>query len=111
MFGGAEVYRLPPAGATRPTALRDGRTLFGTESQHDTLAAALEDGSSLRTTVLSHSFTFADYKSHYGPRATPLFLVTDGGRLAFFTADSRPTPKPGTCVVSLVRPENGNGQS
>jgi NhaP-type Na+/H+ or K+/H+ antiporter len=111
VFSGAEVYRLPVAGDRRPDNRLQGRTLFGTEANYDLLAAALEDGAAVKTTLLTSTFTYADYKAHYGDRAVPLCLVTDGGRLAFYTADSRPTPKAGHTLVSLVRPEETNGES
>ena len=108
VFGGAEVYRLPATDG-RSNGLRLGRVLFNPQANHDTLVEAVEDGAALRTTTLSQSFTYADYLTHYGGRAVPLCLVTDSGRLAFFTADARPTPKPGHSVIGLIQPE-GVGQ-
>ncbi len=110
VFGRAEVYRLPAAGDGRPDGLHQGRTLFGPDAHYDTLAAALDNGATLKTTTLGPNFTYADYKELYGGRATPLCVVTEGGRLAFYTADSRPTPKAGHSLVSLVRPESTDGQ-
>lgn len=110
VFSGAEVYRLPAAGDRQPDGRRQGRTLFGPDTHYDALEAALANGATLKTTPLTSNFTFADYKAHYGERAAPLCLVTDGGRLALYTTDSRPTPKPGHTLVSLVQPERTNGQ-
>jgi NhaP-type Na+/H+ or K+/H+ antiporter len=110
LFGGAEVYHLPPQGDPRPSGLHPGRTLFDADSHYETLAAALEEGAALRATPLSATFTYANYRDHYGLRAMPLFVVSDGGRLTFFTADVRPSPRPGQTVVSLIRSEDGNGQ-
>ena len=110
LFGGAEVYRLTPDGDRRPIGLQQGRILFDTDSHYEALAGAIESGASLRATTLSAAFTYADYSDRYGPQATPLCLVTDDRRLAFFTADTRPTPRPGHTLVSLVRPESDNDQ-
>ncbi len=110
LFGGAEVYHLSPQGDTRPAGLHSGRTLFDSQNHYEALATALEEGATLRATPITAAFTYADYQSHYGPRAIPLCVVSEGGRLAFFTADARPAPRPGHTLVSLVRPENDNGQ-
>ncbi len=110
VFSGAKVYRLPPADDGGGNGLGGGRTLFASDTPYEVLAEALEDGAAIRATSLTPAFTFADYKSHYGPRATPLCLVTDGGRLAFFTTDARPSPKPGHTLISLIHPENNDGQ-
>ena len=110
VFSGAEVYRLPPADERSGNGLGGGRTLFGPDAHYESLAEALDKGAVLRATALTEAFTFADYKSHYGPRATPLCLVTDGGRLTFFTTDARPSPKPGHTLISLIHPEDSDGQ-
>jgi len=105
LFGRAEVYRLAthqqPAGE-----LGQGRTLFDPAQDYDALTSAVEDGAGLKTTTLSPEFGWADYQTHYGTRATPLCLLTDNGRLLFYTAGSRPAPKAGHQIISLVRAED-----
>ncbi len=102
VFGRAEVYRLPIESARPSDSISAGRTLFGPGAHFDTLANALDNGATLRATAISNTFTYADYKAHYGERAIPLCLVTENQRVNFFTLDSRPTPKAGQCLISLV---------
>jgi len=102
VFGRAEVYRLPAEDARPPGGMRAGRMLFGPDVHFSALADALDSGATLRATPLSNAFTYADYKAHYDDRATSLCLVTENRRVQFFTADSRPTPKPGHTLISLV---------
>ncbi len=108
VFGRAEVYRLPTESDHSPDGTSAGRTLFGPGAHFDTLANALDNGATLRATALSNAFTYADYKAHYGERAIPLCLVTENQRVNFFTLDSRPTPKAGQCLISLVTADGEN---
>lgn len=111
LFGRAEVYRLAMPDGRPAAAWGQGRTLFGSGMSFEALHSALEAGATLKTTTLTQQFMPADYQAHYGARATPLALMTDNGRLNFFTADARLTPKPGHRIVSLVYPEAPHDQS
>ena len=110
IFARAEVYRLPPADKNAPSAFSDARTLFGPAVTYSYLTTALENGATVRTTKLSPQFDITAYQSRYGARDAPLCLVSDNGRLIFYTADFRPTPKSGDAIISLILPEDGNGQ-
>lgn len=110
IFGRAQVYRLPSEGDLTPKGTVAGRTLFGPGVHHAFLDNALEDGATVRATPLSNAFTYADYKEHYGDRATLLCLVEDNGGVQFFTVDNRPVPRAGHCLISLVRPDASDDQ-
>jgi hypothetical protein len=109
-FGRAEVYRLPSRDGSLSGDLSEGRVLFAATAYHDYLTEALEDGATITTTTLTAEFSYADYRERYGDRAIPLCLATENGRLHFFAADARPTPRPGDQLVSLILPEGSDGQ-
>jgi hypothetical protein len=110
-FGRAETYRLPSPEGGLPGDLGEGRVLFDPTTYHDFLTEALEDGATVTTVPLSADFSYANFQTRYGERAIPLCLATENGRLHFFAADARPTPKAGDQLVSLILPEGSNGQS
>jgi hypothetical protein len=108
VFGRSQVFQLPPSapGALAAPALLRGRALFGPEATYDRIAAGLEDGTVVKATTLSPSFSYADYQTHYDNRAVPLGIVSDNARLTLYTSDSRPAPKAGQTIISLV-PNDG----
>lgn len=106
-FERAGVYQLPPprdearrkGGETRVSA----RRLFAEEATHEELTRRLRDGATIKSTPLTGQFDYETFRSNYGRRAVPLFLVrADGRRLAVWTADAPPTPAAGDRLVSLV---------
>jgi hypothetical protein len=112
LFGRSEVYQLPSAAGnsnSAPAHLR-GRTLFGPEISYDFLAGQMEKGATLRATTLTSAFTYSDYLAQNNRRIVPLCLITENGRLIFYTLDNRPSPKPGQTVVSLFPAGNEHGQ-
>ena len=79
-----------------------GRLLFEPEATYPALESLMEAGATIKSTTLSNSFSFADYLNHYSQRVLPLAVVTENGRLMFFTADNRPSPKAGQTVIGLI---------
>jgi hypothetical protein len=53
-------------------------------------------------TLLTEEFTFADFQTHHGADAWPLFLVNPKGELRVFSEDHPPTPSSGWTLVSLI---------
>ncbi len=104
LFGRAQIYQLPPAtpGAQASSAYMRGRLLFEPEATYPALESLMEAGATIKSTTLSNSFSFADYLNHYSQRVLPLAVVTENGRLMFFTADNRPSPKAGQTVIGLI---------
>jgi NhaP-type Na+/H+ or K+/H+ antiporter len=99
----AHVFQLAPSTGTDFAAIRPrARLLASPTFSFITASETMLSGGVFRATPLTSQFTFKDYQSRYGSRATPLFLV-DGGSLAgVFGADSSPSPAPGQTVVSLI---------
>jgi len=83
-----------------------GRTLFGKELTYDFIDNALDQGASIKATRFSDVFSLEAFRSHYGDRVFPLFLI-HGSRIQVLAADSRFNPRAGQLVVSLVLPQSG----
>ncbi len=82
-----------------------GYTLFGSEVSYPKLASLLSQGARLRTTRLTDSFGFGEFKAHYGKKAIPLFAVDPRGHIQLFVADGKMRPESGWKLVSLIHPE------
>ncbi len=110
LFDSSHRYQLTPRGEGRkarqtslPRHLK-GRYLFDEKATYDNLLARLESGAVVKSSPITEEFSFEDFRSRYGDSALPLFLVTDTGELRVFTTDSRPTPRAGQTMISLVTP-------
>ncbi len=109
VFDRANVYRLVATQEARPdrSGKTDlpGRRLFGADATYATLASRLGSGWVVKVTTLSDEFTFADFRTLYGPRSIVLFVITDAGKLTVVTDEREPDPQPGQSVVALVNPD------
>lgn len=109
MFGRANVFRLPNTEARHASHEAEshhqfsGRILFSPKLTYDEFDRALADGASIKVTRLTDKFSFADFQSQYGERASPLFSI-DGKRLTIISPDTKLTPKSGQSLVSLALP-------
>lgn len=112
VFGRSEVYQLPFASGESyktPSHLR-GRILFGTEITYDFLDRQMDSGASVKGTPLTSSFTYEQFLAQ-NDGAIPLGVITQSGRLTFYTGDIQPSPKPGQTVLSLIAVSDDNDQS
>lgn len=80
-----------------------GRTLFSPRLTYEFMDSALDQGAVIKATRFSQVFTLEAFRSHYGDRVHPLFLI-DGTRIQVLAADSKINPKAGQLVVSLILP-------
>lgn len=108
VFGRAEVFQLSQEsedkgrkGAYSPQHLR-GRFLFGLKMTYNYLDYRFAAGASIKTTKLTATFDYADFKAMYGDAATILFLVTESKTLKVVTSEVQPSLKPGHTVISLA---------
>ena len=111
VFGRSEVYQLPSAGGESyktPSHLR-GRILFGPETTYDFLDRQMARGATVKGTPLTSSFTYNEFVAQ-NQDAVPLGVITQGGRLSFYTGDTRPNPKPGQTLLSLVPANDDHDQ-
>ncbi len=111
IFGRARVYQLTRQSKFRtvseqtiPTHL-SGRFLFTPEATFSYLARKFSAGAVIKKTPITAEFTYADFKSRYGDKAMPMFLIRENGELVPYAHDNVPTPQPGQQLVALL--ENG----
>jgi len=78
--------------------------LFGEGISYARLASLVAKGAKIKSTRISDSFTFEDYKQTYGESAIHLCTVTKEGRLQLFTSHSEIHPKADWQVISLIVP-------
>lgn len=110
LFDRSAIYKLATAKAVR--AAEDSgdsgfhaRTLFADDATFSSLASRMAKGHVIKSTRISGEFSFADYRTLYGTSATPLFLVSEGGRITTVTPETAIAPEPGQTIISLVDPE------
>ncbi len=79
--------------------------LFGEEVSIQKLLSLLAQGAEIKSTRLSEAFDFAAYQTMYGESPIFLFAVDTRGNLKPFTVESRPTPRKGWSLITLLPKE------
>lgn len=108
LFDRSRLYQLTfnrknsGGGARGMTKNLMGRALFGEGLTFTALKEMYDAGAEFKTTKLSETFTFADFKEHYGEGTVVMCSIKDDGSLSINTADDPLTPGPGQTVLSLV---------
>jgi NhaP-type Na+/H+ or K+/H+ antiporter len=106
LFGRASCYQLRPRESEGSRVGMDkhlhGRWLFSGEATASALATMLANGAVLKATKLTEDFDYVAFRMMYGPKALPLFTITETGRLQIRTADQATQPKTGQTLISLV---------
>ncbi len=106
-FGKNEVFSLPRTTTSdteekhAPAPKLRGRTLFAPGLGYWKLQNLLLGGAQIRTTKLTGSFRFKDYRQSDPEHLVPLFAVTPKGYARPFTLDTRLQPEPGWTIISL----------
>jgi len=106
LFGRDQVYRVAPEesrSGEEAHGPQRGRILFSEQASMSLLRRRLPDRWQIKKTPLSNEFNYESFMARHVGEAMPLFLITEAGRLRVFTADDKPTPKPGQILISLVR--------
>lgn len=104
-FGRTHIFRLrilAPGEAPKQSlsgTLR-GRNLFGT-STHRQIEERLDAGATLRSTRLSDTFGWKDYREKHGDDALLLFAIDERGQLRMSTGSEEWQPRAGWTVVVL----------
>jgi CPA1 family monovalent cation:H+ antiporter len=109
VFSRANVYQLAPRARTHSRwqtvpETRRGRSLFQTDLTHQQLEQLMATGGVVKTTALTASFTWADFRTLYGEAALVLFAVDASKRLKIRTPQGSFQPAPGDRVVAIVPP-------
>ena len=83
-------------------------TLFDEGVTYAFLASAISRGAAVKTTGLSEEFSYEQYISQYGERATPLIAINSEGKSFTFINGNSIEPKAGWRVISLIVPEQNS---
>jgi len=86
-------------------------TLFGSEVTFSSLVAGLHKDWSIRSTLLTESYTYEKYLRNYQERAIPLFALSPNGTLEIFTVEKQPLPGAGWTLLSFIAPEEATEPS
>ncbi|MGB5469894.1 MAG: sodium:proton antiporter [Woeseiaceae bacterium] len=78
-----------------------GRVLFGGHKSMEDLLALIPDPSQTKTTEITDSFSFEDYRNKY-PERLLLFIKTPGGRVRFPLGDEDMKVPAGSSITALV---------
>ena len=107
IFGAAGIFQVAPKSSKQVkdelTSHLPGRVLFSPQATFASLDERVARGDVLKTTKLSETFDFAEFKKMYGDDALPLFAITEENKLRVITADKSFEPKTGLRLVALVR--------
>ncbi|GAC32751.1 cation:proton antiporter [Paraglaciecola polaris] len=82
--------------------------LFSDDATYGKLAGLVAKGATIKTTRLSDSFTYDDYKEQYKERAIKLCAIDTHNHVQMFTTSNNVKPKAEWKIVSLVNPEKGH---
>lgn len=110
-FGRNKVFTLPSerkdddAGKHHVAALHRGSRLFAEDETYWRLAGLLGQGGAIRSTALSDTFSFEQYKKSYEDKLIPLFAITPKGYAEPFTVEGEFVPGSGWTVISLFPPD------
>ena len=109
VLGRENIYQLTPEGeeSGRKEVVSQhlrGRLLFGPEITYSYLTDRFREGAVIKATGLTEKFDFDEFMGLYSESAIPLFLIDKDGDLAVAATDSKPAPRPGHTLISLVDP-------
>jgi NhaP-type Na+/H+ or K+/H+ antiporter len=113
-LGRSGVYQLPAEGEEKggkkavSQHLR-GRLLFSSSATYDHLTKKFVSGAAIKITELTTEFDYDAFQAYYGDKAIPLFLIDQNGKLAIFTVENPPKPKPGQKLISLIESDKNKG--
>ncbi|RJP69587.1 MAG: hypothetical protein C4532_10600 [Candidatus Abyssobacteria bacterium SURF_17] len=113
-FSRAEVYQLLAEGEEeghKRAAVHHlhGRHLFGPGMTYGALETAFARGAKIKKNRLTEEFDYAAFRARYGEKAVPLFMLDKDGEISVFTTESKPLPKPGQTLISLVSDDTEKG--
>lgn len=115
LFGRANLFQLAPKGSETGTsklgAQFHGRLLSGGDLTFARVDALVAQGAAMKATRLTPEYDYPRFKSRHGAAATPLFIVTESGRLVVAAAGERLDPRPGQTLISLMRSSTTDDRS
>jgi len=115
IFGRSEVYQLCPKGFVKsgrkkePVRHLQGRFLFSEIADFDFVTSLFRRHATVKKTLLTEEYGFAQFVERYGTDTLPLFIITPTGNLKVITAMERFEPRPGDVLLSIVGEPQKNG--
>ncbi|MGE0821163.1 MAG: cation:proton antiporter [Candidatus Binatia bacterium] len=108
LFGRSEVYQLRPKGdgdamAGVPQHLR-GRFWGVKGMTYTALTEHFGAGAVIQSVTLAKDYDYNAFKTHYGTRVLPLFLIDQAGHVTIWTTDQEPIPRVSQTIICLVDP-------
>ena len=87
-------------------ASRRGRTLFARNITYAKLVGMLSRGAEIKTTKLTDSYNYQDFRNAHQGKAILLFAI-DGKKRLHVMVDEKPlSPKSGWLLISFIPPED-----
>lgn len=108
-FGRDNVYAIQTTAAVKLTdkhlqsSNQRGHVLFEATLTFGKLASLLAQGAEIRSTKLTETFMFNDFKNTHGSNAIPLFLVDANGRVQVVAEGRDWRPRAGSHLISLFQ--------
>jgi len=84
------------------SAMRRGKSLFGSEVTYTSLQSALAAGAAIKITNLTESFGTAELRKTHGEGIIPLFAIDERERIHVFSVGETVVPGAGWSILSLV---------
>lgn len=103
----ANLYQLPPSTEKIPEHLI-ARPLFGEKYNFKVLYHYIKEGGIVKTTAITQSFTFENWRESYGDNAIPLFFIRRNGGLVPVTVKYTTPPTGLTKVIFLQKNSDGS---
>ncbi len=107
LFGRENLYQVAPSRKASEGAAEVGtelraRVLFDDALTLEELHRRFASGSTIKATLLTEQFRFADWRAEHGETAVPLVSVSEDGSVSIATTDAGLDPRPGDTLVGLV---------
>lgn len=103
-FGRRNVYQLEPEDEKRVSQELRGRLLFDKSATYVNISKMFRKGGVIKTTKITEEFDYEAYiEKNKG--SFPMFMIDEKHNLRVFALDNPPEPKPGSTVISLVKPQ------
>ena len=105
VFERSEVYQLPvitkKGEGHSPSSRLHARFLFKKDIEYRYFNHVFHKNGEIKKVFLTKDFTFKDFWEKHGEKATPLFLITNSGKLKIITVGETLTSKEGQTILAL----------